>query len=998
MSDLTRWNRAGLSRFEYLDGNGAVFLERLRAGLAAKFPQWQPVPGMSSLSAENAEADESEEAKKARLEALYGADPGDMLWQLIRQFARSCHVLGAHIDAYANESYLETASQWENLRRLVALLDYAPLPPASAAAPLALLVKTNKTGVVTAGLQIKHNPVAGKPVVFETLAELAVDAAFNTLRAQGYRCNPAPLAGTQMVLEGRWDKVQIGEPLVLEHENGHWLSAHLVQGIVLAVDRTTLSLAPAIPTGFTKGTTLVHCCPKEKLKARGPATSGVDTAGHSLQLAVAPQGLAPGDIVVIRSNDDKPLYRRIKAVHDDRLVFHRPIGQLTLAGATVARPVVLPLSELANPPQRRITLAKDSADGQQQGTVIDMVFAAGDWSRLAGQWLADIRVIGKEQDRREYLPCYRCLHAKYVPVDMDCGKLEEGDRPGYTCLTLTWHPDTDGVPGDNDLRLANPQTLLAPPITAGPWPVDVFLNKSEEGRLVKDLVVEACKQTTAGDLAVVVKGAQMAWARLAAVAPDREREETTLTAAPNWQDRGGGPFFLGRTRVHAHFTTQARVWGWTENTTPLAGRRVYLHQPLAGMKVGRALLVDNGASTIESTLAEVGKGSEGGAWLHLGNDLPAGTTVGNLTIWGNVVAAGHGEARPWRVLGSGDGARSNQSFTLEAAELSFVADVTMASGVRAALEVAVGGETWTQVASLKDSAASDAHYQVRIDEDGNAVVGFGDGRHGRRLPSGGNNIRVRLRQGVGGAGNLPAGSLVKLIQPHPLVDAVLQPIESSGGNDRESRADLRKNAPASLLALDRAVSLEDCAQLARSHPSVWQATAFRLPPGLGRRERLEVVVMAAGGGKLSDPLKRTLQAWLAARTQPGVNLTVSDHVRVGFRLSVTVRVSGAFDGQTVKNEVNAALRAAFGEHNRRLGQPLYRGEVYKVVDGVAGVENSSCAIELVWPQPGLGANDKPRIATVGEAIVALNPGPRHCLLFDDRTFAAKLETPEEGLE
>ncbi len=151
MSDLTRWNRAGLSRFEYLDGNGAVFLERLRAGLEARFPQWRPVPGMNPL------ADEGEEAKKARLEALYQADPGDMLWQLLRQFARSCHVLGAHIDACANESYLETASQWENLRRLVALLDYAPLPPASASAPLALLVKTKTSGTVTAGLQIKGN-------------------------------------------------------------------------------------------------------------------------------------------------------------------------------------------------------------------------------------------------------------------------------------------------------------------------------------------------------------------------------------------------------------------------------------------------------------------------------------------------------------------------------------------------------------------------------------------------------------------------------------------------------------------------------------------------------------------------------------------------------------------------------------------------------------------------------------------------------------------------
>jgi uncharacterized phage protein gp47/JayE len=989
MSDLTRWNRAGLSRFEYLDGNGAVFLERLRAGLEARFPQWRPVPGMNPL------ADEGEEAKKARLEALYQADPGDMLWQLLRQFARSCHVLGAHIDACANESYLETASQWENLRRLVALLDYAPLPPASASAPLALLVKTKTSGTVTAGLQIKHNPVAGKPVVFETLAELAVDAAFNTLRAQGWGCNPAPLSGTRLVLEGRLDKVQIGEPLVLEHENGHWLSAHLTQGIVLGADRTTLTLSPVIPAGFTKGTTLVHCCPKEKLKPLGPATTGVETAGYSLQLAVAPQGLAAGDIVVIRSNDDKPLYRRIKTVHHDRLVFHRPVGRLTLAGATVARPVTLPLSELANPPQGRVTLAQDTADGQGQGTVIDMVFAAGDWSRLAGQWLADVRVVGKGTDRREYLPCYRCLHAKYVPVDMESGRLEEGDRPGYTCLTLTWRPDVDGVPDDNDFRLVNPQTLLAPPMTAGPWPVDVFLNKSEEGRLVRDMVVEACKRTTAGDLAVAAKGAQMAWTRLGGVAPDQEREQTTLSAESGWQDRGGGPYFLGRTRVHAHFAVQARVWGWTENNTPLSGRRVYLDQPLAGMKAGRALLVDNGAAVMESTLAEIG---EGGAWLRLNDDLPAGTTVGNLSIWGNVAAAGNGEVRPWRVLGSGDSARSNQCFTLEAAELSFVADATMASGVRAALEVAVGGETWTQVANLKDSASSDAHYQVRIDEDGNAVIRFGDGRHGRRLPSGGNNIRVRLRQGVGRAGNLPAGSLVKLTQPHPLVDAVLQPIESSGGNDRESRADLRKNAPASLLALDRAVSLEDCAQLARSHPSVWQATAFRLPPGLGRRERLEVVVMAAGGGKLSDPLKRALQAWLAARTQPGVSLIVSDHVRVGFRLSVTVRAAGAFDGQTVKNEVNAALQAAFGEHNRRLGQPLYRGEVYKVVDAVAGVENSSCAIELVWPQPGLAAGDKPSVAVVGEAIVALKPGPRHCLLFDDQTFAAKLETPEEGLE
>ena len=988
MSDLTRWNRAGLSRFAYIDGNAAVFLERLRVSLTGKFPQWQPVDGVNSTEKE------SEEAKKARLEALYRADPDDMLWQLTRQFARSCHVLTAHIDAYANESYLGTASQWENLRRLVTLLDYAPLPPASAQTSLALLVKPGKRGTVAAGFQVKHSPAAGKPVVFETLAEIEVDEAFNSLHARDYRRSPETVSGTILVLDKQWDKIKIGEPLVLEQERSGLLSAHLVQGIVLGADRTTLTLTPAIPAGFTKGTTLVHCCPKERLKPLGPATKGAEPVGHGLQLAASSSGLAAGDIVLIRSGDDKPFYRRIKAVHDDRLVFYRPIDRLTLAGATVARPVTLALTELANPPRRRVIVGKDNAEGLGNDTVLDMVFAAGDWSRLAGQWLADIRVIGKDGAKREYLPCYRCLHAKYVPVGTDPDRLEEDDRPGYTCLSLTWHPDTDGVPGNTDLRLNNPQTLLAPPITPGPWPVDTFLNKSEEGRLIKSLVTEASKKTTAGDLAVVVKGGQMAWARLGSVARDEEHEETTLVAASQWQDRGGGPFFLGRTRVHSHFAVQARILSWTDNRTPVTGRLINLDTPVVGMKTGRALIVTNGASAMETTLADI---DPEGAWLQLAEDLPADTTVGNLEILGNVVASGHGESRPWRVLGSGDATRSHQSFTLEVEDLAFVADVAMSSGVRAALELTVAGETWTQVSSLKDSSPSDAHYQVRIDEDGHATIIFGDGRHGRRLPSGGNNIRVRFRQGVGTAGNLDPGSLVKPVKPHPLLEAVLQPIESGGGNDREGRADLRKNAPASLLALDRAVSLEDCAQLARSHPSVWQARAFRLAPGLGRRERLEVVVMAAGGGKLAGPLKTTLQAWLAARTQPGVMVTVQDYVRVRFHLTVTVRVRSTVDSQTVKDAVTAALLAAFGEQQRGLGQPLYRGEIYKAVDGVAGVENSSCAISLPWPQSGVDPVDRPQAAQVGPATIALRPGPRQCLVFDAAAFTVTIDNYEESL-
>jgi hypothetical protein len=975
MDDLTRWNRAGLSRFDYVDGNAAVFLERLRRGLAAKFPAWtQAQAGFP--------ADESEQARKSRIEALYAGDPDDMLWQLTRQFARACHVLAGHLDADANESFVGTASQWESLRRLVALIDYAPLPPASASTPLALFVKDGRSATLAAGLQVKHSPAAGAPLIFETLAALDVDAAFNTLYARDHRRNPQPLCGSTLVIGEKLDKLKSGEPLLLEDERDGRLSAHLVQGILLADEKTTVSIAPAIPAGFARGWTLVHASPREKLAPLGPATRGVDCVGHSLQLAVAAGDLAAGDIVVIRSADDKPYFRRIKAVHQDRLVFYRAIGALTLDGASVARAVSVPLADLADPPRRRVI--------GEDGTVLDVVYAAGDWSRLAGQWLSHIRRIsakGAASDR-EYLPAYRCLHAKYVPVSKDSARLADDERPGYSALTLAWNAGNDGVPGDADLRLNNPQTLLAPPPTAGPWRVDSFLNKSEDGRLVRDLLTAMVKQSAAGDLAVVVSGGQMAWARLATVALDMEHEEATLSAEGRWQDRGGGPFFLGRTRVHSHFTRQARVFGWQQNSSALSGRRVALETLPGALRAGRALLVDNGSSVLETTIAGL---DPGGAWIDLADPLPAGSTAGNLRIHANVVAAGHGETRAQRVLGSGDGTRSSQRFTLDSVHLSFVADAAMSAGVRAALDVAVAGETWSQVSSLKDSAASDAHYQVRIDQDGNAGIEFGDGRHGRRLPSGGNNIRVVFREGAGIAGNLAAASLTTLQKPNSLLEAVAQPIESSGGADRESNADLRGKAPATLLTLGRAVSLDDFSQLARGHSSVWQARAFRRPPGLGQRERIEVVVMAAGGGAPSAALKGELHDFLLARAQPGVALSVSDYQRVGFRLGVTIRVrSAAFDKQAVKDAVLAALCAAFGEAARQLGQTLYRGEVYRVVDAVAGVENSDCSIVV----DAAGAARLAKLVEAGGQVVLAQPTASQCLVFDSGSFAALVQEYE----
>jgi len=58
------------------------------------------------------------------------------------------------------------------------------------------------------------------------------------------------------------------------------------------------------------------------------------------------------------------------------------------------------------------------------------------------------------------------------------------------------------------------------------------------------------------------------------------------------------------------------------------------------------------------------------------------------------------------------------------------------------IRLEVNGDLWHRVSNLKHSAANDNHYVVKIDDEGTAVIIFGDGKHGARLPTGKNNIKV----------------------------------------------------------------------------------------------------------------------------------------------------------------------------------------------------------------------------------------------------------------
>lgn len=969
-SDLTRWNRAGLPRFRYVDGNAAAWLEELRLALlsrnleplldpnqpdpAASLDWWKEVwrnppadqPGQDFVKQILDKAEtrlrwqapdgtgplwvrppvrpELETEWSLRLREQYEAGRGDLAWEIVRSFARGVHVLTEHLDAYANEGYLGTATQWENVRRLIAMLDVRPAPPASASTVLVLEAKG--VGTVAKGFQIKHSPAdGGAPVIFETLDDLEVDPGLNALRPLDHDRNPEVTQGSRIELEGRVKGLKAGEPLVLEDERSGGLHAYLIQSVSEEETVTRVDVTPAVASGIPKGYARVHATPRERLAPLAPASKGAEV-GKALQLAEEPAGLQPGDVVWI-SDGHQPVYRRVQQVRGRRIIMDAEIGDLRADLTVVGRPIVLPVTDIAGREVKR----------DDSGTLEVKILAirvAGDWTRLANDWLAD-KVVSVGSDP---LPLFQVISADYRPV----GSVTDGEghldpNGGYTVLRLQW---------THKAGLVNPQALLAPPPGGGLWRADRFLEKTA-GKLPAEIVSALPKKAAAGDVAVVASGSTLAWSRLAAIEADADAGTALLRAGEGgWKDRGGGPFFLAETRVFTKFEHSARVLGWSANATPIAGTEVPLPSVPAALRPGRTVMVEldgQPAAALASRVIAVSTGDVGKVTLD--RALPDGARYDNLVLRANAVLSGHGEAKGERALGSGDASRSHQTFRFDEKGVSFVADPGQPSGVRAALEVRIGNRIWQQVPTLADSGPADPHYTVRMTEDGGVELAFGDGRNGRRLPTGVNNVRLAWRSGTGLAGNLPAGKLVKAARPNPLIDAVRQPLPATGGNDMEGVESMRATAPASVSTLGRAVSLGDYGRLAASQSSVWQAAAFAMPTGLARKDSVRVVVVPAGGGELGA-LAGQVKAFLEAHALPGVAVRVDSYEPKGFSLRVELQiVTAEYDPERVADTVRARLLAAFGLRARKLGQALRLSEVYRIVEGVPGVANSLCVLD-----------------------------------------------------
>jgi predicted phage baseplate assembly protein len=920
--DLTRWNRAGLSRLHYVDGNAATYLEDIRLALRTQFAGDDDV---LSWLGENL-TDKNIREWQTRLLEQYGAERRDYAWEILRTFARANHVLAQTMNAYSNERYIRTATQWDNVRRLVNMLDYHPAPPASAETWVALFAKTKEAaiGKVEKGLALQNQPKDGtSPLIFETLEDLDVDYRLNELRAPNYNrsANMLSIPAQNGILHytpvALPEGVSVGDYGVLT--NTIVSAAVVIYAIELNVIQLKMIEQSFVATSWALADISLQLTSSWE---NTPRLNDVNV----VQVSKANSSIMVGSVVVYQSGASW-IPRNVLAIDGDRLKLDGAVPVNTIFYQTLA--VNTQFVDGATRfvlPRSRATSTVWTANGT--ATTVSTQNGSG------GAALYDY-VAGDTSARIYYLATN--TPSAFTIVSASAPSLQFSGKPG------------DISSGDNIILQQ----------ASG-------VSRSFSVASV-DTIEGGYRLTTKNSLPAAVSG-------------------------------------NGWVLAQGHFKTQVAHYGFDQNVEPIyhnaSATSCQITFSIAELpdqiSPGRVLWVVGLQDLQRVTVREIIYQDGSQCTLSVKPslqylDLPKYSTV----IYANVVKAGHGETRGQSVLGNGNRVEQHQQFLYAKTGVAFEQNIDFASGVRAGITLIADDREWTQVDNLRDSEAADTHFSTSLNEDQQLLIKFGDGNHGQRLPTGTNNIVIRARFGAGANGNLAAGSINKLKKPATLVDAVLQPSAASGGGDMEAVESIRALAPASVLTLERAVSVQDYGHIAQAHSSIWQAKSYALPDTPRSVDRVEVVLVPDGGGDLGD-LQLTMKSYLENFSRPGVMVTIARYQAILLELQITIRVNiAAYDGDKILETVRLALLDNFSLQKALLGESLYVSRVYQVIEAIEGVENVDVLINPIEFVDEFENNITPADVFYGDdhTVRRITPSNRQVIYLN-----ANLRTPQLSWE
>jgi hypothetical protein len=224
---------------------------------------------------------------------------------------------------------------------------------------------------------------------------------------------------------------------------------------------------------------------------------------------------------------------------------------------------------------------------------------------------------------------------------------------------------------------------------------------------------------------------------------------------------------------------------------------------------------------------------------------------------------------------------------------------------------------WKIRPDLIESGPDDPHATVEVENDGSAVLRFGDGVCGRDPD--GQLFEIVYRVGDGQGGNVGADRITRVqdAQGQPLpIRWARNPLPASGGVAPEDIEQVRLLAPHAFKDTQmRAITAEDYAALAmRLEPSLQRATAILVPTG--GRQLARIALDPLGGDRPDETLLRRVATALEPYRRVGHDIEVVAGEYAPLLLVLRVEL---LDGYAQRH-LRAALRAVLGAGTLPVGR------------------------------------------------------------------------------
>jgi hypothetical protein len=280
-------------------------------------------------------------------------------------------------------------------------------------------------------------------------------------------------------------------------------------------------------------------------------------------------------------------------------------------------------------------------------------------------------------------------------------------------------------------------------------------------------------------------------------------------------------------------------------------------------------------------------------------------------------------------------------------EINQIRELTFSPLIQNSIDIVSGASTFTEVPYLIDYNNYDPVFTVQTNADGVSFVVFGDGISGR-IPSSGAAFTATYRIGGGTIGNVGAGLLKSIIKSSVALSSlsgvtVTNPAAATGGAEAETTDSIRVNAPNSVRALNRAVSLADYSALcveagvskANAVADVYTSVTIYFAPSAG-----DIGLTSISGttpSSIFNTTAATLATYFVGKIPANTTVTFQPPSYVPVSIVATITTLPQYKNSLVTTAVNSAVAELLAFDNVFFQDKLTLNDIMSTIASVEGV-------------------------------------------------------------